>query len=246
MEGPSLVIASEEFAPFLGRKVSRASGTVKLPLLRRKKLLEVRSWGKHLLLRFENATLRVHFLMFGSYRINNPRENRSPKLELHFGKNAICFYSCAIKEINADPDELYDWSIDVMSDKWDEGRALLALKKKPDVLVCDALMDQTIFSGVGNIIKNEVLWNLHLHPETPLGFLGARGLRYVVQEVRAYSLKFYKWKKQNVLKRNWKVFRKKTCPRCELPVLRKSTGKLDRVSWFCEGCQHLGAATKAA
>jgi endonuclease-8 len=242
MEGPSIVIAKEEFKPFLGRAPSRASGTAKLPSLRGKKLLKTRSWGKHFLLQFEGINLRVHFLMFGSYRINNPRENRIPKLELKFGKDTIYFYSCAIKPLEGKLSDLYDWSVDVMSPKWDEEHALEQLRKKPDTLVCDALMDQTIFAGVGNIIKNEVLWNLHLHPETPLGILGTRGLRYVVKEAQAYCWKFYEWKKQNVLKRNWKVMRKKTCPRCELPVIRKNTGKLDRVSWYCEGCQHVGEA----
>ena len=31
-------------------------------------------------------------------------------------------------------------------------------------MVCDALLDQTVFAGVGNIIKNEVLFRTGVHP----------------------------------------------------------------------------------
>ena len=57
-------------------------------------------------------------------------------------------------------DEIYDWTSDVMSDNWDEIKALQKPKNKPDALACDVLLDQQIFSGVGNIIKNEVLFRL--------------------------------------------------------------------------------------
>ncbi|HRO68823.1 MAG TPA: hypothetical protein PK951_00545 [Chitinophagaceae bacterium] len=36
-------------------------------------------------------------------------------------------------------------------------------------MVCDALLDQEIFSGVGNIIKNEVLYRIRVHPESLIG-----------------------------------------------------------------------------
>jgi endonuclease-8 len=131
MEGPSLVIASEEFAPFAGRKVSRVLGTMRpqFSFLKGKVFSGAKSWGKHFLLRFGDRTLRIHFLMFGSYRIDNPRENRKPKLVLTFGTHAIDFYSCAIKELDEDVNELYDWSIDVMSKKWNSRKALVKIKK---------------------------------------------------------------------------------------------------------------------
>lgn len=55
MEGPSLVIAIEEFAPFKGSRVTMATGTAKLPFtsLKDQKFLGARSWGKHFLLTFE-------------------------------------------------------------------------------------------------------------------------------------------------------------------------------------------------
>lgn len=103
MEGPSLRIACEEFAPFLGKRIRSVSGSAsvaKLPLVGRV-FKSVDSWGKHLHLRFGNHRLRIHFLMFGSYRIDDPRENRFPKLELEFGKSRLYFCSCAIGPVDA-------------------------------------------------------------------------------------------------------------------------------------------------
>jgi endonuclease-8 len=241
MEGPSLVIACEEFAPFLGRKVSKAVGTAKLPFQRIKghPLSEVQSWGKHFLIRFESLQLRIHFLMFGSYRINNARENRIPKLELSFGKDRIYFYSCAISVLEDPPKNIYDWSIDIMSPEWNPKKALAKVKAKPEAMVCDLLMDQEIFAGVGNIIKNEVLYNLALHPEVKVRDLTPKQLGSLVKEARSYSLQFYEWKKINQLKRHWHIFRKKTCPECGGPVTKKPTGKGQRLSHFCKKRQKL-------
>ena len=71
-----------------------------------------------------------------------------------------------IRLIEEDLDTLFDWEADVMSDKWNPARARKKLKAMPATMVCDALLDQQVFSGVGNIIKNEVLYRIKLHPET--------------------------------------------------------------------------------
>jgi endonuclease VIII len=117
MEDPSLVIATEEFKPFLKRKILAASGTAKLPYseITGTSLVKTRSWGKHFLLFFTKAQLRVHFLMFGSYRINDPREGREPKLELDYGDDTIYFYSCAIKAMPKGFEKAYDFSVDLMA-----------------------------------------------------------------------------------------------------------------------------------
>src|SRR5688572_27176112 len=84
MEGPSLVILREELAPYVGKKITTASGNTKqldLIALRGKALSEVRSWGKHFLMRFGTGTwLKIHFLMYGSYRINDPKKGREPRM----------------------------------------------------------------------------------------------------------------------------------------------------------------------
>jgi endonuclease-8 len=52
-----------------------------------------------------------------------------------------------------------------MNDEWNAKNAKARLKAEPTKLICDALLEQDIFSGVGNIIKNEVLYRIRVHPE---------------------------------------------------------------------------------
>jgi endonuclease-8 len=98
-------------------------------------------------------------------------------------------------------------------------------------------MDQNIFSGLGNIMKNEILFNLSMHPRTKVEQLTAARQRALVAEAESYAWRFYEWKKINQLKRNWKIMRKRICPTCGRKVKKQPTGKLQRLSHFCSFCQ---------
>lgn len=233
MEGPSLVIASEEFKEFTNKKIIKAIVPASIQPLTGQKLLKAESWGKHFLLIFSNQILRIHFLMFGSYRINNPRENRIPKMQLDYKNDTIYFYSCAIKAITKEDLRAYDHSVDLMSDQWDSAKALKTIRAKEKSFVCDILMDQTIFSGLGNIMKNETLFRCQLHPEQRVGELTAKEQKLLVKEAHQYAHDFYEWKKINQLKRHWQIMRKKTCPLCGRKVVKRATGKLKRISHYC-------------
>ena len=149
------MIAREEMLQLKGRKVLAVSGNSKIEKDRmvNKKLLDIITWGKHLLLSFNGFSIRIHFLMFGTYRVNETKD-AAPRLALRFDKGELNFYTCAVKMIEEPLDEIYDWSADVLSDHWDAKAARKKLKAMPEVLVTDALLDQNVFSGVGNIIKN--------------------------------------------------------------------------------------------
>lgn len=54
-------------------------------------------------------------------------------------------------------------------------------------MVCDALLDQQIFSGVGNIIKNKVLFRIRVHPESVVTKLPPSKLNELVKEAKVYS-----------------------------------------------------------
>lgn len=238
-EGPSLVILREEAAPFEGQTIVRAGGNVRAidaGALEGQRIRSLRSWGKHFLVELDEATLRIHFLLFGSYRINERKET-PPRLSLGFADGSeINFYACAIRYADlAD----YDWSVDVMSDDWDPAAARKKLRAAPETLACDALLDQQLFSGVGNIIKNEVLFRIRVHPLSPVGALPAPKLRALVEQARTYSFDFLEWKKQFVLKQHWLAHRKTTCPRCQLPFHKAKLGQTRRASYWCERCQKL-------
>jgi endonuclease-8 len=238
-EGPSIVILKEEAAGFAGKKVLRAEGNTKLDKSRllNQRIVAVRSWGKHFLVEFEGFSLRVHFLLFGSYRIND-RKDSPPRLSLGFARGQeLNFYACSVQYIEGSLDDVYDWSVDVMSDSWDPAAARKKLRAMPDMLACDALLDQQVFSGSGNIIKNEVLFRIRLHPLSTMGALPASKLRELVEQVRQYSFDFLAWKKAYVLKKHWLAHTKTICPRCEIRFVKAHLGKTHRRSFFCERCQ---------
>jgi endonuclease-8 len=238
-EGPSIVILKELTEYFEGKKILHAEGNTKLDLnrLTGQKIKSIRSWGKHFLIELNGFVIRIHFLMFGSYRINE-RKDAPPRLSLQFARGKeMNFYSCAIKYIEGKLEDTYDWSIDVMSDEWSSANALKKLRAMPSALVCDVLLDQNFFSGVGNIIKNEVLFRIRVHPLSTVGALPAAKLREMVNQARQYSFEFLEWKKEFVLREHWLAHNKKTCPRCHIPYVKAYLGKTNRRTFYCERCQ---------
>src|SRR5438067_847028 len=115
MEGPSLVILKEEMQPFIGKKIIALSGNSKIDqsVLKGKKLEDVQTWGKHLLLCFDTFFLRIHFLLFGSYLINE-KKDRPERLSLKFKNGELNMYSCSIKIIEGKVSAVYDFERDVM------------------------------------------------------------------------------------------------------------------------------------
>lgn len=59
---------------------------------------------------------------------------------------------------------MYDYSADVLSDEWVPKKARKKIKLLVDENICDILVNQKMFSDVGNIIKNEVLYRTKIHP----------------------------------------------------------------------------------
>ena len=239
-EGPSIVILKESVEQFAGKKVIDVAGSANIDIerLRDKKILSFKTWGKHLLICFDGFTVKIHLLMFGTYRINESKE-AVPKLSLVFPKGELNFYTCSVKLLEGDINSHYDWREDVMNESWDAENAKQNLDKIPNQKICDALLNQDIFSGVGNIIKNEVLYRTKIHPESLVGKIPNKNLKEIIKEASIYSFQFLDWKKKNELKKHWLAHTKKVCVRCDLPLEKKYTGTKKRRSFFCTNCQIL-------
>jgi endonuclease-8 len=240
-EGPSILIAKEAIRPLLkGKTILAVEGNSKIDFDRliNVKIKDVRTWGKHLLICFKGFTLRIHFLMFGSYSIDiNEKLPRSLRMSITTASHTIYFFTCAIREIEGDLDSHYDWKADVLSDEWSAAAARKKLKALPRTMVCDALLNQDIFAGVGNIIKNEVLYRIKLHPESIVSKIPPRKLSELIRQAREYSFDFLEWKKAYVLRKHWLAHTKRTCLRCDLPLIKKYCGKTKRRTFFCKNCQ---------
>jgi len=239
-EGPSILILKEEVQQFAGKRIIEVSGNASIDLerLQHKTILSFKTWGKHFLICFDDFTIRIHLMMFGTYRINEKKET-APRLHLGFSNGEINFYTCSIKVLEGAVDQYYDWSEDVLNENWNPKKAKIRLDKIPNEKICDAILDQNIFSGVGNIIKNEVLYRCFVHPESLVGKIPPQKIDELIAECSIYSFEFLYWKKKFELKKHWLAYSQKECKRCSLPMIKKPTGKKKRRSFFCTNCQQL-------
>lgn len=249
MEGPSLFLAAEQLAPFVGEKIQKISGNTKIgkERLLKKQILDIFSYGKYLFFQFDTFALRIHFLLFGSFEatVKNkkvtgdyPKKMREPRLALKLKSGHIEMYSCSVRFIESNQAKsLCDFTIDVMSPIWDAEQALRKVQKNQDSEIADVLLDQSIFLGVGNIIKNEVLLLIKVSPLRLVKDITNAKLKKLVKITREYVFQFYEWRKNFVLKKHYRVYRQGTCKQCGNKVMRKKTGVRNRISYICPTCE---------
>src|SRR5688572_22375863 len=248
MEGPSLYLAANQLKPFKGKTVLSVSGNTKIEKERilNKKVKTIFSWGKHLIIQFDEFALRTHFLLFGAFEaeVNNStltgdyKRAYTPRLQLDLENGTIKLFSCSVRFLETrNAKASYDFRSDIMSPKWHADRAFDSIYSKPGAEIADVLLDQEIFAGVGNIIKNEVLWRVCIHPRTEVKNITPADLKGLIAETKKFSLLFYKWRKVFLLRKHLDIYQKSICPRCGTKVKREKTGKRNRISHFCPVCQ---------
>lgn len=232
----------ENLVEFIGAKVISVKGNAKVDkeVLQGKKLDDILTFGKQTYLVFGSVVVRIHLLMFGSYSINEQtKPDKSLRLGLDFVSGSIYFYTCSVKILDKSYLKEIPWEADVLSKKWSLTKTKKKLSHYPDEMVCDILLNQDVFAGVGNIIKNEVLYSIRVHPESKVSNLPAKKINELIREARNYSFDFLEWKRNYVLKKHWLVHTKSVCPKCGEKLIKKHTGKNKRRSFYCNNDQIL-------
>ncbi|NXG78965.1 NEIL2 Endonuclease, partial [Baryphthengus martii] len=189
--------------------------------------------------------LRFHFGLFGSVRANEfSRANKAnkrgdwkdptPRLVLHFERGGfLAFYNCRMHWCSspwADP------ASDILSVEFHHGRALNALRAP--VPICYTLLDQRYFSGLGNIIKNEILYLAKIHPLTQGSLLAPSDLECLLGHAIRFSSDWLHGKLHGK-RLHLQIYRKEQCPLGH--VVMKGTlgpsGGFKRFTWWCPQCQ---------
>lgn len=207
-EGPSILHLRNTLWPFKGKIVKKAGGYGPMPTdwINGKKLLEIGTWGKHLLFVFSNGTVRVHLMLFGEVRINERKKvNRSFFLE--FAKGEINGYVVKAEKLKGSPEEVYDWRTDILHKDFDAAYVKLLLKEEAKKPIDDVLMDQNIFTGVGNKIRNEALYRAGIHPLSITGKIPAAKITRLIKEVMAYAKIFYNALETKGVNDNFSVYK---------------------------------------
>lgn len=240
MEGPSIYALAEDLQPFKNKKIKKIYGNAQFEkdYLVYQTIKDIYSFGKRLIIQLDNVALITHFLMYGSYRIDEPRPDRVPRLAIETNTHKLFFYNCSTKiEKNKNIKKKLPLQFDILSDKWDVKQATKAMKTDPNQTIDDVLLDQEIFPGVGNIIKNEALFMSKILPWAQIKNLSTKQLKEIALNARTFSFHFLKWRKL-FQKKNLLIYRKKECPVCRANVIRGKTGKRNRWSFWCPVCQH--------
>ncbi len=115
--------------------------------------------------------------------------------------------------------------------------AKLARRKKQSIK--EALLDQTLIAGVGNIQATEALWKAAIDPRSPAASITAKELRAIVKGIAwtiARTLKDLAKGDAGAVD-PWVVYghNGKACPRCGETFERIDLG--GRTTTFCPGCQ---------
>jgi endonuclease-8 len=250
MEGPSIHLAVEQLQPFVGRRVKAVSGNSRIGIdrFRGKRVVRIFAWGKHLVLQFDTFALRVHFLLWGTFAATvegvsvtgDYRRSGDPRLVLEFVNGTITIWSASLRVLETqDAREEYDFSADVLAESWDRRAALRKVRTHPREEIADVLLDQSIFAGVGNIIKNEVLFRTRTSPFAKVGRLSPQRLRQIADDALVFSRRFLELRRQFALRKNLEIYGRSLCPVCGGKVSRKVHGVRGRRSFFCAVCQRV-------
>ncbi|HVH20497.1 MAG TPA: DNA-formamidopyrimidine glycosylase family protein [Myxococcota bacterium] len=205
-------------------------------------LESVEAVGKHLLLRFEGGvTLRSHLRMSGRWRVG-PRGTEwlgRPWLVLRGSAWEAAQWNGPVLTLEARP--VRRLGPDLLAAATDVADVVARVKRAdPDRLLGDALVDQRLVAGIGNMWLAEALWHARVSPWLTLGGTATAELHAVLtfaQEAMRASVRG--------ARRERAVHRRagRPCPRCGEPIRSRGLGDANRIAYWCARCQREGDAS---
>jgi endonuclease-8 len=222
--------------------------------------------GKHLLVHFSGElVLRTHMRMNGSWHIYRPGESwLRPRRDMRILIGTADFeavgFNIPVAELIAARNvkrhqELRQLGPDVLSDTFNADEALRRLGEHPDSTIAEALINQRVLAGLGNVYKSEVLFMCRVNPFTRVGALDPTALVWLVgiarQVLRAnvsetiapmttYSCFRRTTRRDDPKERLWVYGRARLpCRRCGTPIAVRTQGSDARLSYWCPACQSL-------
>jgi endonuclease-8 len=252
-EGDSLRRAALRLQPLVGERVQaesphpRAAVTGVAERLDGLKLEGVEAVGKNLLLRFEGGVvLRSHLKMRGRWFVR-------PRGTPIYGRPWLVLRGERLEavQINGPVLELHDRAVrrlgpDILDRPPDLDAMMARIRgQHPGRELGEALLDQRLVAGIGNMWKAEALWLAKVSPWRSLGDVSDEELRTVLDE----AARLMRGSVDGVRGRR-AIYRRvgRPCPRCGEPVRSRGQGDDNRTAYWCPRCQpgERGVATGGA
>jgi endonuclease-8 len=136
---------------------------------------EVISRGKHLFIRVGRASIHSHLKMDGSWRVTTKdrpvREDHRVRIILETGDvqaAGIDLGQLEILDRGQDQAVVAHLGPDLLGEDWDPQRAAANLVADPGRPLAEALLDQRVMAGIGNVYCNELCFIFGRLPTSPV------------------------------------------------------------------------------
>ncbi|HSD24060.1 MAG TPA: DNA-formamidopyrimidine glycosylase family protein [Solirubrobacterales bacterium] len=209
-------------------------------------LERVVSRGKHLLLHFEDdLTLHSHLGMHGGWHVYGPgqRWRRSPSQAwialaaddaeaVNFGGSFMRIGRR--KRLLRDP-RLVRLGPDILAPDFIAAAVIERMRRSdPGAELGEALLDQSLVAGIGNIFKSEGSFEAGIDPNARLESLTDDEIAEVLDATRDLMLEAVESGRQPR-----RVYRRagEPCPRCGTRIESRAQGDDARTTYWCPGCQ---------
>lgn len=202
-----------------------------------RRLEAVEAVGKNLLLRFEGGlVLRSHLRMKGRWRVERRGAQRAgnPWLVLRGAEHEAVLWNGAVLELVSGRGAPR-LGPDILGEPPDYETMLARLRAGArEREVGDALLDQRLVAGIGNLWRTEALWDARVSPWRRLADLTDGELEAVLEA--AHSLMRTALEGRRPARR---VYRRvgRPCPRCGGIVRSAPQGENARIAYWCADCQ---------
>jgi endonuclease-8 len=240
-EGDALHRAAERLRVLEGEVVAVETPHPRAAVLRLPERLDglrlerVEAVGKNLLLSFEGGLLlRSHLRMSGRWRVQAAGEEPfgTPWLVLRGSERQAVLWNGPVLELTRGRSPtVARLGPDVLADPPDEQAMLARLRGAGSSRqIGDALLDQRLLSGIGNMWKAEILFEAETSPWRLIGELSDEDLARIVGE--ATSL-------MRAGRRRRQVYRRAgmPCRRCGAAIRSYPQGDEARMAYWCPACQ---------
>jgi endonuclease-8 len=241
-EGDSLHRIAARLGPLVGHRVSASSPNPRgqvtgvAAAIDGRVLERVEAVGKHLVLRFDRGvTLRSHLRMTGRWTIGPVGSVRkgSPWLVLRAGSIEAAQWNGPV--LTLDTRAVGDLGPDLLADATDPVTVVERLRRADgDRPLGQALQDQRLVAGIGNMWMSEALWAVGLSPWLSLASVDDSELLAAVTWVRGAM--------RNAVidpRPARAIYRRagRPCLRCRELVRSRGQGDANRTAYWCPGCQ---------
>lgn len=248
-EGPQVRRRTEWLHKHLaGRKVLRCQSVrddIPAESLTGRSIERVFCKGKHIFIEFGGGVfLHNHLLMRGTWRRLQGNLLILPEftwLSLYVGPYTICnikgqmLKPANLDQVSAQCAALGPDAMDAPIPN-DEIRGNIRQTELP---ICEALLDQSIVCGVGNIAKSEILHLARISPLKRGCDLSSNPMDRLLDAIRTVLWSSY----QQGGRWTCSVYRRvgQACPRCGVAIRSLSIKPSKRATYFCPSCQRADA-----